>query len=255
MAKNPTLSAQKRTTLGRKVKKLRRDGLLPANIFGKKVKSQAVTVNLQDFQKTLSQVGETGLVDISLKGESKVRPTLISNVQIHPVSDQPVHADFHQVDLTQKVTANVPLEVIGESIAVKDKGAVLITLFDEIEVEALPADLPDKFTVDISSLKEFNDSVLAKDLKVDRSKVEVKMGDKEAIVMVQQPKEEEEETPPPTEEAEEGEETPEEDEETKKEEGKQEAEAGKETDKKPGAEAGKPATSKEEKPANKKGKK
>lgn len=252
MPKNPTLKAQKRTVLGRKVKKLRKDGLLPANIFGKKIKSQAITVNLQDFQKTFSQVGETGLVDVSLTGESKVRPALISNVQIHPVSDQPVHADFHQVDLTQKVTANVPLEVIGESIAVKDKGAVLITLFDEIEVEALPADLPDKFTVDISSLKEFNDSVLAKDLKVDRSKVEVKMGDKEAIVMVQQPKEEAEETPPLAEEAEEGEETPEEGEEAKTEEGKEGTKAGKEADKKPGNEAEKKAGSKEEKSQEKK---
>lgn len=202
MAKTVALKSEKRQVLGRKVKALRKEGKLPANIFGKKIKSQAITLDLQDFQKIYAQVGETSLVEISIKGEKKPRPSLISNVQIHPVTDLPIHADFHQVDLTEKVTANVPVLVVGESPAVKDKAAVLITLFDEIEVEALPTDLPDKFEVDISTLKEFNESVTAKDLKVDRSKVEVKVGENEAIVMVQEPKEEEEEAPPVEEPAE-----------------------------------------------------
>lgn len=195
MAKRPTIQSTKRQIFGRKVKALRRDGHLPANVFGKKIKSQALTVSLQDFQKTFSEVGETGLVDLMVDKEAESRPSLISNVQINPVTDNPIHADFHQVDLTQKVTANVPVEVIGESPAVKDKGAILITLFDEVEVEALPTDLPSKFEVDISSLKDFNDSIDAKDLKVDRSKVDIKVDDSESIVMAQEPKEEEEEAP------------------------------------------------------------
>ena len=231
MTKNLQLAAEKRTILGRKVKQIRREGSLPANIFGKKIKSQAVSLSLKDFQQVFDQVGETNLIDLMVKGEKKARPSLISNVQIHPVTDLPLHADFHQVDLTQKVTAKVPVEVTGFSPAVKDKGAVLITLFDEIEVEALPANLPDKFTVNISGLKEFNDSVLAKDLKVDPKKVEVKLGKNEAIVMVQEPKEEEEEAPPPVEAAEgEEAEAPAEGEEAAPEEGKETAK-GKEAEK------------------------
>jgi len=206
MPKNTTLSADKRDLTGRKVKKLRAQGKMPANIFGNKVKSQAITIDLLEFKKTYSQAGETSLVDIKLKGETKTRPSLIANVQIHPVTDDPLHADFHQVDLTQKVTANVPVDVVGESEAVKNKGAVLITLHNELEVEALPTDLPDKFEVDISSLKDFNDSVLVKDLKVD-AKVEIKLDKEEAIVMAQEPKEEEiAPEPTPAAEGEEGEE-------------------------------------------------
>lgn len=189
---NPKLSVEKRQVTGRKVKTLRNQGQLPANIYGKAIKSLAVSAPIGDFQKVYASVGETSLVDLAVKSESKVRPCLITDVQIHPVTDLPLHADFRQVDLTQKVTANVPLEITGVSPAVKEKGAVLITLFDEIEVEALPTDLPDKFTVDISSLKEFDDSILAKDLTFDKDKVEVKIKSKEVIVMVQEPKEEEE---------------------------------------------------------------
>ena len=237
MAKRPTLEAQKRTVLGRKVKTLRKEGFLPANIFGKKIKSLALTVSSREFDKILSQVGETGLVDIKVKGEKSARPCLISDTHIHPVTDLPLHADFHQVDLTQKVTADVPVETTGESPAVKDKAAVLITLFDEIQVEALPTDLPDKFTIDISSLKEFNDAITAKDLKVDRSKVEIKLKEDQAIVMVQEPKEEEEEVP----------------EEAPSEEGEKEAEGAEEKEEEAPSEEGEKEDSskKEEKPEDK----
>ncbi len=190
MNKRPTLNAEPRKITGRKVKRLRREGLVPANVFGKKIKSQAVAVTLADFQKIYQEVGETGLVDITVKGEKDSRPCLIVNVHAHPVTDLPLHADFHQVDLTQKVTANVPVELTGESPAVKEKGALLITLLDEIEVEALPTDLPEKFTVDVTSLKEFDDAILVKDLQAD-SKVTIKTSPEEAIVKAQEPKEEE----------------------------------------------------------------
>jgi len=257
MAKSPTLSVEKRKVTGRKVKTLRSKGILPANVYGKAVKSVAVSAPVGDFQKTYKQVGETGLVDIKVKSESKVRPCLITDVHLHPVTDLPLHADFRQVDLTQKVTANVPLEVTGESLAVKEKGAVLISLFDEIEVEALPTDLPDKLTVDISGLKEFNDSILVKDLKIDKSKVKIQMEPKEAIVMVQEPKEEEEQEPAPT-QAEEGEsgpdgptdgEAPKEGEEPKEGEGTKPKEGEKTESTKPGQE--KPTSDKDAKPKDK----
>jgi large subunit ribosomal protein L25 len=193
----PQLKAEPRTITGRKVKTLRRQGILPANVFGKKIKSLSLQLALQDFTKIADAVGETGLVDLSVQGEDKPRPVLITNVHLDPVTNHPLHADFHQVDLTEPVTANIPVELTGESPAVKEKSAVLITLLDEIEVEALPADLPEKFAVDISGLKEFNDSVLVKDLKVDTASVTIKADPEAQIVMVQEPKEEEVAPPPP----------------------------------------------------------
>ncbi|MBI4034796.1 MAG: 50S ribosomal protein L25 [Candidatus Chisholmbacteria bacterium] len=195
----PQLSAEKRTLTGRKVKTLRRQGILPATVFGKHVKSVTVQVPLQSFAKVADEVGETGLVDLNIKGDKTPRPVLISNIQQDPVTANFIHTDFHQVDLTEKVTAPIPIELTGESPAVKEKSAVLITLLDEIEIEALPTDLPEKFTVDISSLKEFNDSILVKDLKVDTTKITLKVDPAAQIVMVQEPKEEEIAPPPPAE--------------------------------------------------------
>lgn len=158
------LKAQKRKVFGRKVKKLRQEGLLPANIFGKKIKSQSVTVAISEFLKVFEKTGETSLVEIELDG--KKLPVLITNVSYHPVTGLPLHADFHQVDLKEKVTANVSLELVGEAPAVKDKIGVLLKILNDIEVEALPADLPEKISVDVSSLKAIDEAVKISDLKI-----------------------------------------------------------------------------------------
>ena len=191
----PTLNAQTRQIVGRKVKVLRREGWLPASVYGKKVKSIPVQVSAKDFAKVFAETGETGIIKLKVeKGES--RPVLSTNPQKDPVTDNIIHVDFHQVDLKEKVTVAVPIEVEGESPAVKEKGAVLVTVIDEVKVEALPQDLPEKFVVDISGLKEFNESILVKDLTVDRKKVKLLAEEGETIVMVQQPKEETEAPPP-----------------------------------------------------------
>lgn len=149
MEKN-TLSATKRTVLGAKVKKMRRDGILPANLYGKKIKSEAIQLFPKDFEKVFAKAGESSLVELLI--DKKIHPVLIHNVQRHPVTDSAIHVDFYQVDLKEKVTTRVPLVFTGESIAVKDKLGVLLTLQTEVEVEALPGDLPDKIEVDISKL-------------------------------------------------------------------------------------------------------
>lgn len=194
----PVLKAQKRESFGNKVKALRREGILPANIYGKKIKSQAVQVEKKEFTAVFEQAGETNLIDLKIDKEKQARPVLATNLQKHPVTGESLHIDFHQVDLTQKVSVAIPVVIEGESPAVKEKGAVLIILLDEIKVEALPQDLPDQFKVDISLLNNFDDSILVKDLKIDRSKVDVLVEDDESIVMVQEPKEEE--IVPPTKE-------------------------------------------------------
>lgn len=197
MQKN-TLKAEKRKVLGRKVKKLRREGALPANIYGKKVKSLAIKLPSTDFEKVYQTAGETGIVEIIL-GKQK-RPVLISNVQLDPVTDKPLHVDFHQVDLKEKTTADVPIELIGESPAEKQGLGTAVQHLDEIEVEALPKDLPDKFEVDLSKLREVDQAVQVKDLAVDTKKVKVLAETEQIIVKVEPPRKEEEVAPPPPEE-------------------------------------------------------
>lgn len=174
------LSAQKRTILGRKVKKLRAEGFIPAHIFGHKIKTAHVQVKLADFSKVYEQAGETGIVDLAVDGSKK--PVLIRNVQIHPVTDQPLHIDFYQVNLTEKVKVYVPIEVTGEAPAVEKKIGLLLTPVSEIEVEALPADIPEKIEVDIIKLENVGDEKKVKDLAVDRSKIEI-LADPELVVV------------------------------------------------------------------------
>jgi large subunit ribosomal protein L25 len=198
MAKAPQLSVTKRTLTGRKVKLLRRQHQIPANIFGKKITSTPITLDSLVFKKLFQSAGETTLLELNLEGETKPRPVLIASVQHHPVTGEFIHVDFHQVDLTEKVTAKVPLEFVGESPAVKEQGGVLVHVISEIEVEALPAELPDSFKVDLSALKAIGDSLTLAELKLDRSKVTIDLDDSETIVTIQAPKEEEVEEVAPT---------------------------------------------------------
>lgn len=187
------LKAEIRKIEGRKVKKLRKEGLLPGNVFGKGVKSTSIQVQLSDFEKVHKEVGETGLVELNL-GKDK-RPTLVHNVQKDPVTNIPLHVDFLQVDLKQKVVASVPVEVTGESPAEKQGIGTAVQYINEIEVEALPVDLPEKFLVDVSKLEEVNQAIYVKDLNYSKSKVEIK-ADLEAIVVKVEPPQKIEEVAP-----------------------------------------------------------
>jgi large subunit ribosomal protein L25 len=219
------LKAEKRKVFGRKIKSLRREGILPANIYGKKVKSLAIQFPLKDFEKVYKEAGETGIIEVVVAKNKK--PALIHNVQVDPVTDLPLHADLLQVDLKEKVTAAVPVELIGEAPAEKQGLGTAVQYLDEIEVEALPTDLPEKFEVGISKLEEVDNAIMVKDLEVDTKKIEVKSDAEQIIVKVEPPQKEEEITPTPTEEeeavSEEGE-TPAEGEEVPAEKAEEEAE-------------------------------
>src|SRR3972149_2385455 len=192
-----TLSAQKREVVGRKVKNLRSQGLLPANVYGKKVKSQSITVSLKEFEDVFKKAGETSLVSLVLKnGKSEERAVLISNVQKDTISETPIHIDFRQVDLKEKVTAEGPVELKGESPAEKTSVGTVVQYIDEIEVEALPGDLPEKFVVDVSSLAEVDQAIFVKDLEIEKAKVTVKVAPEEIVVKVEPPQKEKEVTPP-----------------------------------------------------------
>lgn len=169
------LKAHKRTVFGRKVKSLRKQGNIPGNIYGRKIKSSAVYVDKAEFNKIHAKAGESTLIDLDVNGT--VHPVLIHNIQTHPVDNSTLHADFYQVDLKEKVTTKVPFVFIGEAGAVKDKIGVLLTLLNEVEVEALPTDLPDKIEVDLTKLAVIGDNITIADLKAsDKVKILVESG-------------------------------------------------------------------------------
>ncbi len=167
------LNAQKRKLTGKKVKTLRTGGILPANIYGKKIKSESLQVNIKEFLKVYKKSGATTLVDLLIETDKEARPVLIHKVQKHPVSGVLVHADFYQVDLKEKIKALIPVMAIGEAKAVSDKKGVLLHVLSEIEIEALPTDLPEHIEVQIESLTEVDQAVCVKDLNLDRNKVTV----------------------------------------------------------------------------------
>ncbi len=177
-----SLNATERKILGKKVKKLRADGLLPAHIFGKGVDSEAVAVNIKEFLSTFHKAGETGLVDLKI-GSDKVRPVLIREVQYDPMSGSPIHIDFYQVNLSEKVKVAVPIVQIGEQPEAVHLGeAIILQPLNEIEVEALPTDLPEKLEVDISILKQIDDAVTLGQLNFDKSKITISADPEEVVV-------------------------------------------------------------------------
>lgn len=181
--KRQKLTVEKRTIVGKKVKKLRREGILPANIYGKQVKSEAVQVPYSEFEKIFKQVRETGLLDLELGSE--LRPVLIHNVQLDHLTQKPLHADFYQVNLKEKVKTMVPLVVVGEAKAVTDKIGLLIQPLSEIEVEALPEDLPENIEVNVEPLAAIDEQIMVSDLKLPKG-VEVLTEPSQIIVKISQ---------------------------------------------------------------------
>lgn len=177
-----SLHAEERKVLGKKVKKLRRDGKLPGHVFGKGIETELVTVDIKDFLKTFHQAGETGLVDLKI-GTEKVKPVLVREVQYDPISGHPIHIDFYQVNLTEKVKVPVPLVLIGEQPEAVHLGEVIVLqTLNEVEVEALPTDLVEKIEVDISSLKQIDDAITLGQLNYDREKLTIHADPEEIVV-------------------------------------------------------------------------
>ncbi|MCL4354315.1 50S ribosomal protein L25 [Patescibacteria group bacterium] len=158
------LKVEKRTIVGKKVKKLRREGLLPTNVYGKELKSEATQLPMKEFIEVFKKAHETGLVDLQLDG--KTLPVLIHNVQFNPKTDEPVHADFFKVNLKEKIAANIPVIPVGEPAAVTEKVGILLHPLAEIEVEALPTDLPEKIEVNVEGLKAIDDQIAVEQIKV-----------------------------------------------------------------------------------------
>lgn len=171
---------------------LRREGVLPAVVYGRKEESTPIAVNAKDFGKLFKEAGESTV--ITLKGLGGDKQALIQEVDFDAVSGAPIHADFYAIEKGQKVTVSVPLEFDGTSSAVKDLGGILVKVIHELEIECDPSELPHAIHVDISKLAALEDKVLVSDLKLPASaKVSIPMD--EVVAMVDVAKDEPTEAP------------------------------------------------------------
>ena len=159
------LKSKKREVLGKKVKALGNEGRIPAVVYGGKNKALPISVDLNEFNKIFKAAGETTLVKIFIDSE-KFRNVLIYDVFRDPVKDNVRHVDFYEVKMDEKIVKKVPIVFRGSALAVVDLGGVLVKSMQELEVRALPADLPHDISVDISVLKTFDDNILVRDIKL-----------------------------------------------------------------------------------------
>jgi large subunit ribosomal protein L25 len=172
---------------------LRANGRIPAVFYGPKEKNTPISVSTIDFIKIFKKAGESSV--IILKDGKNEHEVLIQDIDVHPVTGAPRHADFYVIEKGKKVKVNIPLVFEGISPAVKDKGAILIKVARDLEIEAAPKDLPPELKVDISSLVEFSSTIMAKDIKLPEG-VTLISGAEEIVASVSEAKEEVEEVKP-----------------------------------------------------------
>jgi large subunit ribosomal protein L25 len=166
MTQQTVLQISPREVMGKATKRLRKSGIIPANISGHKEESQAVQVEALAFESLRRAHGTTGIITLRLSGNGRVQTALVRRVQRDPRSGKIVHIDFSRVSLTERITMKVPLHYVGEAPAVKDEGGVLLHLLDALEVECTASDIVDYIEVDISALTEIDSILHAEDAKL-----------------------------------------------------------------------------------------
>jgi large subunit ribosomal protein L25 len=184
------LEAKKRDVVGKQVKQLREEGLIPAVVYGHGIEAKDISVDYRAFEKTLRGAGESSLVDLVVNGDEAVK-VLIQDVQYDPLKERVIHADFRQVNMKEKLEADVILKLVGEAPAVKALGAILVRNLSAITVKCLPQYLVHEIEVDLGALKNFDDSIKVSDIAVPEG-MEFMNGPEELVVLAQQPISEEE---------------------------------------------------------------
>ncbi|PIR84949.1 50S ribosomal protein L25 [Candidatus Kaiserbacteria bacterium CG10_big_fil_rev_8_21_14_0_10_45_20] len=187
-----TLDASKRVALRKAVKELREEGILPAILYGAKEESSPIQVSIKEFGKVWKDAGESSVISLSVDGEKK--DVLIYDVDLEPLTHQPRHVDFYVIQKGQKLEVSVPLSFVGESPAVKEKGANLIKVLHELEVEADATNLPHEIAVDIVVLVDIDQQILAQDIPLPDG-VTLVTKPEEVVAIASEPEEEKDEAP------------------------------------------------------------
>ena len=158
------LTASTRQLIGKRAHRLYREGKLPAVVYGNKAEAMALTLDRLEFQKVFVKSGRTHLIDLVVDG--KTEKVLVREIQTHPRRLGPIHVDFYQVNLTEKIHVEVPVHLTGESAAVKRGDADILQPIHMLEVECLPTDIPEAFEVDLTPLAEIESEFRVSEIKV-----------------------------------------------------------------------------------------
>lgn len=183
------LQARPRTELKKRVKTLRKEGVLPAVLYGEGIPTLPLAVHRKEFERVYQAAGESTLVKLHVEG--KEHNVLIHDIARDPLKEIPLHADFYAVRMDKLLRANIQIEFTGESPAVKNEGGILVRVVKELEVEALPQDLPHALTVDLSKLVALESKLFVRDLVLPQG-VKVLAGLEEIIALIETPRSEEE---------------------------------------------------------------
>lgn len=175
------IKADRREVTGKKVRALRREGKLPAVLYGYRFEPTPITLDKKSASRILHHVTSSSLVTIELDG--KEHATLVRDKQRDFILGNLTHVDFMVVSMTETLRAMVGIEISGSAPAVKDHNGVLITGVTELEVECLPQDLPERVVVDLSNLKEIGDGVHVSDIHLSE-KVRVLNDPEEMVVII-----------------------------------------------------------------------
>ena len=157
------LAAEKRVLFGKKVQMLRKNGFVPAVMYGNSSSSEALSVRTGDFLRAWKKAGESTIVGLKVEGGVS-KSVLIHEVTVDPLTSVPLHVDFYEVAADRMIKTHVPIEFQNESAAVKSLGGILLKIMHEVEIEALPKDLPHELHADLSQLKTFADHIVIKDI-------------------------------------------------------------------------------------------
>lgn len=183
------LKAEKRDIFGKKLISFRNEGKLPVVLYGRGIESMPFFVDSSQFKKIWKEAGESTIIE--LKDESnKPLSVIIYDVDIDPVSNEPRHADFYKVEMDKPITAVVPFVFEGVSPAEKELGGMLVKVMREVEIEALPKDLPHEIKIDLSALKAFGDRITLGDIRLP-SGVKFTAKPEEVVALIEEMKEEE----------------------------------------------------------------
>ena len=165
MMETHTLSLSQRTVTGKKVKQLRKQGILPVHMYGSGIDSQSLQAASGDLRRLLPQVGANIPVSVKIEGSSEENICFVRDVQRHPVTEDLLHIDFIRVDVTQTISAEVPINLVGAAPATQ-RGGTLLQPLTTLLVEALPMNIPASVEADISSLDDFEKSIVVSDIAV-----------------------------------------------------------------------------------------
>jgi large subunit ribosomal protein L25 len=188
MPDRPRLAAASRTVTGKKVARLRHEGLLPAVVYGHGTASEPVTVDAHEFDLLRRHVGASTLVDLQVDGK-KSRPVIVHAIQVHRITRRPLHVDLFAVRMTEELTVEVQLVGVGIAPAT-DAGGTLVHPVGSVKVRALPDNLPETLQYDLSSLVDFDGTITVADLQVPEG-VTVQADPSEVIARVLAPRVEE----------------------------------------------------------------